>query len=176
MVHYAIFLMGVGEAPSFCIPFLSGTDELTAQNDLMVTVGSSETDKRFICRISVFHWCHITKQHKAHQLLPFAWGKRSPLAVIFLSRNEIWPLQHCCITLQFFSLLDTFKRSTLLRYPLYTSVPAALVWHYSLTDCKPLSVLYGGSQPTAPVSCLLCKLPFRFQFSCWATEGNTGLF
>lgn len=157
--------MGVGKAPSFCIPFLSDTDELTVQNDLSVTVGSSETHKRFICRVSVFHGSHITKQHKAHQLLPFAGGKCSPLAVI-LSRNEIWSLHYCCITLQFFILLDSFKRSIFFRCPLYTSVSTALVWHYSLTDCKPLPILYTGSQPTAPVCCLVCKLPFHFQFSC----------
>ena len=74
LVYYRIFfLMGVGKAPSFCIPFLSDTDELTAENDLRVTVGNSETHKRFICRISVFHWSHFTgEQHETHQLLPFA--------------------------------------------------------------------------------------------------------
>lgn len=108
--------MGVGKASSFCIPFPSDTDELTVQNDLRVTVVSSETHKRFICRISVFHWSHVTKKYKAHQLLSFAWGKCSPLAVIFsVLRNDIWSLRHCYITLQFFILLDTFKRSTFFR-------------------------------------------------------------
>lgn len=45
LVHDTIFLMGVGRAPSFCIPFLSDTDVLTAQNDISTAVVSSETHK-----------------------------------------------------------------------------------------------------------------------------------
>lgn len=72
-ILHNLFFMGVGKAPSFCIHFFSDTDEPTAENDLRVTVVKSETHKRFIPRISVFHWSHFTgEQHETYQLLPFA--------------------------------------------------------------------------------------------------------
>lgn len=154
--------MGVGKAPSLCIPFLSDADELTVQNDLRVTVVSSETHKRFICRISDFHWSHITQQHKGHQLLPFAGGKCSPLAVIlFMLRNEIWSLHHCCITLQFFILLDSFKRSTFFRCSLYfciSCIDMTLQFNRLQTSvCPGLN-----QQPQCAVSSVNCPFPSSF--------------